>query len=567
MTTATVTPIERHPLAGGPHDVGGAEGGPLDRHEHSYELWERQTHAVMLLLCRKGKLTVDELRRGVEALSEAATKNMTYYERWAASLVAICLERGTLTRAELDAQLGGEGQGQGLGEQATECPPTLFQAGNVVRVRPEHAGVRWRKPHLRTPGYLFGVVGTIERECQGCWPNPEALAFREPAVRQPLYRVRFSQADVWEGYSGDPGDSLDVEVYQPWLQPATQQELSQQQSDRQQRQQEVFSKAAEGEHHHHHHQHGEQHGHNHAHDHDHVHEARQEVEQAAVLKEEGEDGSGAARKQLATALLRALLAKGVVEAEEVRMQVELLDEKGTQAGGARIVARAWVDPEFRARLLQDASAAVTELGLSPSIYSATPKAGSASPSTADHPAQQAGALASSSQPSAGPGPSPPSSSSLGPISGVTGSRAGDTAHAPAPSTPAPAPPRSGTILTVVANSPERHNLVVCTLCSCYPLSILGMSPTWYKSREYRARAVREPRAVLAEFGTHLPPEMAVAVHDSTADNRYMVLPMRPEGTEGWSEERLQQLVSRDSMIGVTFALTPAQLAARQQATC
>ncbi|MGQ3285813.1 hypothetical protein [Bosea sp. (in: a-proteobacteria)] len=74
MTTATVTPIERHPLAGGPHDVGGAEGGPLDRHEHSYELWERQTHAVMLLLCRKGKLTVDELRRGVEALSEAATK-------------------------------------------------------------------------------------------------------------------------------------------------------------------------------------------------------------------------------------------------------------------------------------------------------------------------------------------------------------------------------------------------------------------------------------------------------------------------------------------------------------
>jgi nitrile hydratase len=105
-------------------------------------------------------------------------------------------------------------------------------------------------------------------------------------------------------------------------------------------------------------------------------------------------------------------------------------------------------------------------------------------------------------------------------------------------------------LVVVENTPQTHNVIVCTLCSCYPRMLLGLPPDWYKSRPYRSRVVREPRTVLAEFGLRIPDEVTIRVHDSTADMRYLVLPMRPEGTEGWSEERLAAIVSRDSMIGV-----------------
>ena len=106
-------------------------------------------------------------------------------------------------------------------------------------------------------------------------------------------------------------------------------------------------------------------------------------------------------------------------------------------------------------------------------------------------------------------------------------------------------------ILVMENTPGTHNLVVCTLCSCYPRFLLGLPPDWYKSRSYRSRAVREPRRVLAEFGTDLDPDARIRVHDSTADMRYMVLPMRPAGTEGMSEEALAALVTRDSLIGVT----------------
>ena len=105
-------------------------------------------------------------------------------------------------------------------------------------------------------------------------------------------------------------------------------------------------------------------------------------------------------------------------------------------------------------------------------------------------------------------------------------------------------------LVVVENTPEVHNAVVCTLCSCYPRMLLGIPPEWYKSRNYRSRMVREPRAVLAEFGLDIAENVAIRVHDSTADMRYLVLPMRPAGTEGWDEERLASIVNRDSMIGV-----------------
>ena len=105
-------------------------------------------------------------------------------------------------------------------------------------------------------------------------------------------------------------------------------------------------------------------------------------------------------------------------------------------------------------------------------------------------------------------------------------------------------------LVIVENTPEVHNAIVCTLCSCYPRVLLGIPPDWYKSRNYRSRMVREPRAVLAEFGLRIPESVQVRVHDSTADMRYMVLPMRPQGTEGWDEAKLASIVTRDCMIGV-----------------
>ena len=108
-------------------------------------------------------------------------------------------------------------------------------------------------------------------------------------------------------------------------------------------------------------------------------------------------------------------------------------------------------------------------------------------------------------------------------------------------------------LIVVENTPAVHNVIVCTLCSCYPRMLLGLPPDWYKSRNYRSRVVREPRAVLAEFGTLIPDEVAIRVHDSTADMRYMVLPLRPAGTDRWSEQRLAGIVTRDSMVGVALA--------------
>ena len=177
---------------------------------------------------------------------------------------------------------------------------------------------------------------------------------------------------------------------------------------------------------------------------------------------------------LGLALKELLIEKEIVTGEEIRNAIEGRDAI-TPALGAKVVARAWVDPSYKERLLSSGSDAVKELGIEP------------------------GALN----------------------------------------------------LSVVENTPRVHNVIVCTLCSCYPRNVLGLPPSWYKSREYRSRVVREPRAVLAEFGTVLSDDVEVVVHDSTADLRYLVLPMRPEGTENLNEEELAALVSRDCMIGVS----------------
>jgi nitrile hydratase len=121
--------------------------------------------------------------------------------------------------------------------------------------------------------------------------------------------------------------------------------------------------------------------------------------------------------------------------------------------------------------------------------------------------------------------------------------------------------RQGEHMVAVWNTPDEHNLVVCTLCSCYPWSVLGLPPVWYKSPPYRSRAVIDPRGVLAEFGTVLPESTRIRIWDSTAEIRYLVIPQRPAGTEGWSEDKLADLVTRDAMIGTALAKTPEGLAA------
>ncbi len=182
---------------------------------------------------------------------------------------------------------------------------------------------------------------------------------------------------------------------------------------------------------------------------------------------------------LGIALKELLIEKGVVSAEEVREAIETRDTI-TPARGAKIVARAWTDPDFKARLLADGNAGAAELDC-PMVY---------------------------------------------------------------------------TELVAVENTAEAHNVIVCTLCSCYPRELLGLPPSWYKSREYRARVVREPRAVLKEFGTEIGDDVEIRVHDSTADMRYLVIPLRPEGTEDMTVSELEELITRDSMVGVALAKTP-----------
>ncbi|MGC8478028.1 MAG: nitrile hydratase subunit alpha [Acetobacteraceae bacterium] len=178
---------------------------------------------------------------------------------------------------------------------------------------------------------------------------------------------------------------------------------------------------------------------------------------------------------LLAALRPILAAKGLASAAEIEARLAET-ERASPARGAAIVARAWTDPAFRARLLADGTATVESLGI--------------------------------------------------PMRGL--------------------PP-----LGVLENTPERHHLVVCTLCSCYPRAVLGYPPFWYKSAGYRARAVRDPRGLIAEWGTVLPETTRIRVVDSTADYRWMVLPLRPAGTEGWSEAELAALVREGDMIGVT----------------
>jgi len=216
--------------------------------------------------------------------------------------------------------------------------------------------------------------------------------------------------------------------------------------------------------------------HDHPHDHDHGHE---HAHGPHPFQPDLEEAPLTHYQAMTQAVGDLLIEKGVITADELRAMLESIDAK-SPAAGARMVARAWTDEGFKARMLADVNAAAAELDID----------------------------------------------------------------------------AGGIPIRAVENTEDVHNVIVCTLCSCYPRLLIGLPPDWYKSRAYRSRTVREPRVVLAEFGTTIPDDVEVRVHDSTADLRYMVLPRRPAGADGWSEDELAGLVTRDCMIGVALPRSP-----------
>ena len=213
-------------------------------------------------------------------------------------------------------------------------------------------------------------------------------------------------------------------------------------------------------------------------DHDHSHgSGHDDHHEPLVVEDEAGNLEG---QQLTDALQSLLIKKGLLSAGEVTLEIQNIESPGLHLG-AKIIARAWADPDYKARLLANGKNAAAELMI---------KVGEAQ-------------------------------------------------------------------LVVVENTPALHNVVVCTLCSCYPRSILGQPPSWYISKAYRARTVREPARVLEEFGLRLPEATVIAVHDSNADMRFLVLPQRPAGTDEMTEEALSKLVTRDSMIGVAQVIQPS----------
>lgn len=440
--------------------VGAAGSGSGMNSESCVFLWEKQVDALCIIAMssKPPLMTVDELRRRIESLEPSAQTHLSYYAKWACALLGCLRERGLVKEEDIARELGITKASE------TGARETPFAKNDTVRVKSFDFACTWRKPHLRTPGYIFGQRGVVE-EFVGCYANPELVAFADPKVASPkcrLYRVRFLMRDIWTPKGADFGgeDSITAEVYEPWLElddgSATHGDDGA-----------PAPKRTKVHHHHEHHDHG-----------DHKHVSPAETEENAVNRE----GAPKAGQHLAEATIRlAVDVANLATKETLRAAIERTESAGQSTLGARIVAKAWCSPEFKARLLEDAPSAIKE------AFGA------------------------------------------------------ETSNDTAP-----------TKLIVVANSPNVRHLVVCTLCSCYPRTVLGHSPSWYRSRHYRAQAARDPRAILRMFGSEPDASTRVEVHDATADCRFLVLPERPSNTEEMSEDELSKLVTRDSMIGVAL---------------
>ncbi|UPR03198.1 nitrile hydratase [Chloropicon primus] len=516
----------------GVHDAGGATDfgaglsleGARDKAKEALLQWEIEVCAVAVLMSKKGLRVVDESRRHLELLPPDRYGTISYWAKWACGTAQLSMAAKIFTQAELDVELGGsEGAMNETSLGLVQPESRRFSVGAHVRVRSEADSVRWRRPHLRTPGYVHGACGVIVR-AQGPFANPEEVSFYSQGPRRTdalLYTVRFLQAELWPHYTGGEADTVDVDIFEGWLADAEADDdanagsydgapsLWRGRGSSLVRIRTADSRKARRV--------GNAQGHVH-------HHSREAVERAAVDREAAhnnrvdKDGAFAA---LHAATVRLLVAKGILARDELRAMVETLDTMayGQTMEGAKLVARAWCDEAFKALLLTAPAKAIEAAGLTQIVDAR---------------------------------------------GGIGSTRAGighleymGTASRGAPSQALA--PIGDTELVVVENTDEVHNLVVCTLCSCYPRALLGLPPRYFTSRAYRARAVCEPRAVLEEFGCALRPSVTtVRVHDSTADVRFLVLPQRPAGTEGWSEEELRPLATRDCLVGVALPVVGEQ---------
>eukprot|EP00924_Labyrinthula_sp_SR-Ha-C_P000799 snap_masked-scaffold_7-processed-gene-4.34-mRNA-1 protein AED:0.01 eAED:0.05 QI:0/-1/0/1/-1/1/1/0/452 len=438
----------------GSHDLGGSEcADKVVFTDQPLHRWEQVIHALLSILATKHLLNVHELRRSIESL--VLTKDITYYGKWARAMTNILLERKVLSPTDFLQHF-----------PVTSIPKEPFKIGVAVQIKEENFSMFWCKPHLRTPGYIFGCIGEIQ-EYLGEAENPNIKAFhflhniksfaKYFDQKQRLYRVSFQSKDVFkyfeESEKPNKNDEILIEVYEPWLQRVEKNKISP-----------LKRKAEENID-----------GKSHAHDHE--HEERGQVETAAVKRENQTMGS-IADEAYCDILVQVLVDKNLVTRKEIEVTILSNSASGSIDNGRRIVIQAWRDDKFRQLLKEDANKALETIGLQGSNPHATTK------------------------------------------------------------------------LVCVFNTMKLHNVIVCTLCSCYPTGLLGPSPLWYKSRSYRSRVVKSPRNVLLEFGTKIDADLKIRVYDSTADCRYMVIPTSPPNLADLSDEELSKGISRNMLIGV-----------------
>ena len=382
------------------HDVGGVEEyfGQIDKDAPTITAhWQSQIDAVGHLLFKGRLISVDEFRRNIEALPKNTYAQFSYYGKWAAAILQVLLRNKTLEEKEVSDLFFGECDTQ-----------KRFKEGQEVWVKQFETRGIFRRPHLRTPGFVHGKKGVIERYA-GSFLSPHVVAwnfdFNQNHEKVPLYRVRFRMQDVWE-HSEFPNDSIEVEVFQQWLtdKPIEMKNFLVQPEER---------------------------SHEHEHDEDedeHVHDSRANTDKVALERETFNISVEEAK--IAEVLIDLLVKKKILSMEQILETERMRDKCVTR--GPMIVAKAWKDEEFKRKLLKDGRAALKEIGIDCEAH-----------------------------------------------------------------------------LVVHEQTEKVWNLVVCTLCSCYPTAILGRPPTWYKSVTYRSRAPIEPRKVLKEFGVNISDDVEV----------------------------------------------------------
>lgn len=444
----------------GVHDLGGVltSIGAIDLIDKPLSYWERSVHALLIVLASRKPspvISTDELRRTVEGLEKTAYNTWSYYDRWVVAMTLLLLEKGFITQVDLDREINGDSG------DFTEETPVLYKAGDSVKVRAEDTRLRWRRPHLRCPGYIYGLKGKVKKYL-GKFDDPFLLAFSGKGPQQPLYVVSFQLNSIWshgttpQTLADGAVDCIELDIYQEWLEfdvgtsdgdsvPDNNSEKSGAMKSWYER--ETPSKLPESmnvqldlnglvidtpahvnddansanpddEAHH-----------NHQHSHSHEHQPRDITECNAVTNE-GETTPG---KIIGDALFRLLYGNGFVKRDEIRNTVMQLDNAGVKLAAAELVAYAWIDPEFKARLMAYgmcrcfvAASCYTWIFIL-TLYSL-----------------------------------------IACVAPTAAAEVGiETSNANAP-----------TILRVVENTPDTHNVIVCTLCSCYPVGLLGYAPLW-----------------------------------------------------------------------------------------